>query len=162
MDELNLPKKRKIEVDAPLYARVLAFIIDLLILNSFILFPFQSVLVSMLPQENISQFLADHPVIVDQLYYILFLMAIIILLYFSLMEYKLGQTLGDMIFKIIVVSQDKKKQLTFLQCVLSNLYVFPFFPFFMLWVMDPIRLYIKKETFSNHFSKRKVVQYQEV
>ena len=44
--------------------------------------------------------------------------ALIIILYFSVFEYKLHQTIGKMLFRIEVVSA---KKLTFTQCLLRNL-----------------------------------------
>ncbi len=113
---MNLGIKRKtIIIAAPVSRRIIAFLIDMLIV-SFILWPFGRVLnklsnfynvplgfnmyTSIMPDGFISKFLL-----------ISIFMAIITVIYFTILESKFNQSLGKNIMRIIVVKDEKNLRL---------------------------------------------------
>jgi len=85
-------------------------------------------------------------------------MAILSLAYFSFFEYKLGQTPGMMLLKLKVISTESKKKLGFWKIVLRNIYVFPYFPFSILWVVEPLMIIFKRERILELMTKTKTVE----
>ena len=163
--DLKLPKSRTITTDASILKRIAAFLTDLLILDLIIAFPFQKLLEKMIPSASASEIyrqISTNPALANQVYFIITLVGLMFIAYFAILEYKLGQTVGKMIFNIHVVSTKEKEDLKFWQCLFSNLIFIPLFPFIILWAVDPIYLFITKQTFSNSLTKTKVVEVHEI
>ena len=155
-----MPKKT-IEEMPSILKRILAFVIDLLIVNLVLLYPFKGVLESLMPKRGFIEsfeYVTTHPEVAAGLELVTFMATIIIVLYFVISEYKLGQTLGKMLMGMRVVSLTKK--LGFWQCVLRAFFVIPFFPFYILWLLDPVfALFNKKQQrFMEWVSKTRTVQ----
>ena len=109
----------KRNLPAPLWKRVFAYIIDLLIISIVTSLPLRSVYA----QSEISSF-KDFALIIQQeptgkLILIQLTIGILGILYWAILEYKLSQSLGKMIMKIKVTST--KGKLTFKKCLLRNL-----------------------------------------
>ncbi len=141
---VDLPGMRTVESGAQLWKRIVAFFIDILVLDIIIIAPFRKYF--SMPAGGIAEsveFLANNPEVTQTLKIILFLSTILALLYFSILESRIGQTLGKYIFKIYVRSEDKK-QLSFWKVLLSNITLIPFFPFIILWIVDPIHMFFSK------------------
>jgi len=100
---------------APIWKRFLAYLIDLIIVDLVVTLPFRSYLDKFssnfdflfMPMEN-------------KLYFISLFVVFALVLYFSILEFKTGQTLGKMIFNIYTVSL-LKKPMTFSQALLRNI-----------------------------------------
>lgn len=114
-------KKGESKLDyAPFWKRVLAYIIDSTILGLIILLPLKS--------SSSSKFRAIYDAMDLQAEFsfkvviIGFISALIVILYFALLEYNLQQTIGKIILRIKVIS--KTKTLTFWQCFVRNLMKF--------------------------------------
>jgi len=131
---LTLPGKSS-HKNASLLKRGLALIIDLFVINLIIFGPFRDLLISFFETQNIMDFQA---VIPDDIYLSMFFITIMVLLYFSLLQYYVQQTIGMMVMKIYVVPD-----LTFITSIIRNLFIIPFFPFSLLWLIEPLYIYFK-------------------
>ena len=117
---------------ASMLKRSLALIIDILVINFTIAKPFQEILVSYMSNATFFQ------TIPDNIYLIIFQISVLSLLYFSLFQYYFQQTIGMMVLQIYVMPKA-----SFIKCLIRNLFVLPFFPFSILWVLEPIYLNFK-------------------
>ncbi|MBN1503381.1 RDD family protein [Candidatus Woesearchaeota archaeon] len=165
MDKLELPKKRKIVADASPIKRILAFIIDLFIIEFVIGSPFSGAISGIMPNStNLSEYrsMAANPSLSDRFYWLFLAMFFLIFLYFVVFEAKLHQTPGKMIMKLYVRGIQKKNTLSIWQICLRNLIFLPIFPFILLWVVDPIFLLVKKQRFSDILAKTKVIEVYSV
>ena len=149
------------EGSASIIRRFIAFIIDLLLLNFVIIAPFGRVITKSVPKDftKIREYMIAQPEISSKLFYMLVVIAIIMLLYFALCEYKLGQTLGKIIMKLHVKSDTKT--LLFWQCVVRSLFMIPIFPLFLLIFIDPLVMIFTKNNkrLSEILSKTKTIQH---
>ena len=162
MVDLKLPKKRSMLSKASPWKRIFSFIIDILIINIFIIGPFTAVLQTSLPtstdfMENYN-FLYSNPEIINSLYMVFVVIFILIFVYFVLFEYKLRQTPGKMVFNLYLTPMKKKEEVKILQIILRNLAVFPIFPFLLLWIIDPLYLIFTGRRLSDVFSKTVYVE----
>ncbi len=159
---LNLPKQRIFTGPAPIWKRIAAFIVDLLIIEFILAFPFQSILKKMIPTDlsyrEAYQFFTNNPSSSSILTIIMVMISILALFYFVVLEYTLGQTVGKIFMNIKVIGE--KKRLTLLQCIGRSLFLLPVFPFFLLWFVDPIFLFFNKkgQRLSEFLTKTKIVQ----
>ncbi|MBW2989789.1 RDD family protein [Candidatus Woesearchaeota archaeon] len=159
---LKLPKERTFTGPAMVWKRVLSFIADLLIINLIIFFPFKSVIQRSIPEfssySEAYNFLISNPAYTRNLTFLSIIMSALALLYFALMEYKLHQTVGKMLFHINVASDAKKA--AFWQFIVRSLFIIPLFPFFILWVIDPLFMFFTKtnQRLSEIISKTKTLE----
>jgi uncharacterized RDD family membrane protein YckC len=79
-------------------------------------------------------------------------------LYFVILENKLRQSIGKMIFNLYVEGQDK--DIKYWQLFARSMFLIPIFPFVLLWIIDPIVMLFTKENqrLSEILSKTKVVE----
>ena len=75
-----------------------------------------------------------------------------------IMEKKLNQTPGKMLFNLYVNSQTK--DLKYWQLFIRSIFLIPLFPFVLLWLIDPLVMFFTKENqrLSEILSKTKVVE----
>ncbi|MDP2908202.1 MAG: RDD family protein [Nanoarchaeota archaeon] len=111
---------------APIWKRALAYVIDVFVVNLIIVMPFQKVL------EDLGKGLVnkgffetyklllqtDLRVLLPKLFMIFTVVSFLSVLYWAILEYKIGQSVGKILFNIYVKSQAEK--LTFWQCFLRN------------------------------------------
>ena len=155
--------KKTFLAQASVLKRIGAFIVDLLIINIIILFPFRGVFESILPAAKFSEafdFLRspESSMILES---IMIAVGILTMLYFMLLEKKIAQTPGKMLFSLFVKSQGK--DLKNWQLFVRSMFLIPLFPFVLLWLIDPIVMLFTKENqrLSEILSRTKVVeQYQ--
>lgn len=83
----------------------------------------------------------------------MFLMGTIVFLYFTILEYYIGQTIGKKILGLYVSGNRTIKS-----CMIRNLFAFPIFPFRIFWILDPLFIIIKKERLLERWSKTNTVQ----
>jgi uncharacterized RDD family membrane protein YckC len=139
--EMAIPTSQRLMIGpaSPL-KRIIAFCIDILLINFIVLTPFNGILAKLIPSKDIFQ-IANQTVTINLLITSLFI-GIIMLLYFVLFEYTTNQTPGKMFFGLFVVStriKNKKIQkLSLGQTIFRNLQVIPVFPFILLLLIDPI------------------------
>lgn len=125
---------------ASIFKRVLAFITDIIIISFVIATPFRILIINLIPSNinflELQSYLKSNLILTNQINFLFILIGIISVFYFSYFEYKIQQTPGKMLFKIYTISEDKNSN--FLQYLLSNITFIPAFPFYLLWVIDPI------------------------
>ncbi len=157
---LKLPKKKTFKGPALIWKRALAFFIDFFILNFIVLFPFKGLFEEIVPaslsfKETLDFFSNQLSSLVVT---ISIFAAISMILYFTILEGKTGQSIGKIFTNIYVVSETK--ELTFWQLLVRNLFLIPFFPFILLWILDPAFMLFTKDNkrLSEILSKTKVVE----
>ena len=157
---LNLPKEREFVGPASLWRRAIAFVIDLLIIEFIIAFPFRSILSGGIPVGSVREtysYLQSHPGIGFRMNMVMIVIGLLALLYFAILEIKIQQTIGKMFMNIYVKSMTKR--LTFWQCLVRNMFFILIFPFILLWIIDPIFMIFTKDNrrLSEILSKTMVV-----
>ena len=118
---------------APFWRRMLAFIFDLLVINLVVAWPFQSAL-----QQYALNSFSLQSVIPQRAYFIVFLIFILALLYFTFLEYYIGQTPGQMLLNIKSIENNGRMALW--KAFIRNIFILPFFPFYILWIVEPLHL----------------------
>lgn len=111
-------------VNSPLWKRILAFILDVLILDLVIISPFQKFFKGIVP-ENVSfkglfSYFMEGTFDLSKLLIAALFIMLITLFYWALLEWKLGQSVGKLVLNIFVRST-KKEKLTLGQCFVRNL-----------------------------------------
>ncbi len=137
----KIPGHRVVALPAPWGRRILAFLIDLIILNIFVTGAFQKVIRKLLPAEasyaGIQAAIEAQPSLATAVFFIAFLSGIFAILYFALLESQLGYSVGKLFMQIRVVAL-QNEELTLWKCVIRSLLMIPAFPFIILWVVDPL------------------------
>lgn len=119
------------EINVGFWRRTLSFIVDLMIINMVIFYPFRDIFTKHpIGWESLSE-----AIISSEMYLAIFLMSVLALMYFAFFEYYLSQTPGQMMLRIKVV-----QDVGFWKAVIRNCYILPFFPFYALWIVEPIYL----------------------
>lgn len=162
---MNLGIKRKIIImEAPIWKRVLAFLIDYIIINSFILFPFNNIMKKLLNTNDITQILSmisNNNINTSAIIYISLFMSIMALLYFTILESKLNQTIGKIIMKIYIINikNPKEKRISFFQAIIRGLGVFLIFTLPLITLLDAVYVYFNKDKqrFLERISKTKTI-----
>ncbi len=161
MKRLNLPKERTFTGPASLWKRAFAFVTDLLIINLIILFPFRKLFLKIIPEKatfsETYNFLQNSG-FSGAITALTLVAAFLSLLYFYMLEKRLQQTIGKMLFKIYVVSDSK--ELKGWQLLVRSMFLVPIFPFVLLWVVDPAFLLFTKsnQRLSEILSKTRVIE----
>lgn len=161
MTQLHLPKQRYILCPAPIWKRALAFLIDLAIINVVIFSPFQRVLVALVPSASdfsaLQATLSADQGLMNLLISIFSIVGILAMLYFVILEYVLGMTLGMRIMRIHVSAE---KPIGFWRCIARNLFFIPLFPFPLLWIIDPLHLLFSHDNarFLERLTKTRTVE----
>jgi len=160
MDYMNLLGKKS-ETDASIWKRLLAFLIDLAVLEFIVFFPFNRLLRSAMPKnmgikESYNFFLHSGPG--SMMATLSIIISFIALLYFVLLEYKIGQTIGKIMLNLYVVGEEK--EIKAWQAIVRSMFLIPLFPFMALWIIDPVYLAFigKNKRLSEVLSKTKVVE----
>ena len=162
MPRLNLPKEKTFIGPALVWKRIAAFAIDILIINLVIFFPFRSLFEGIVPKEysfsEAYRLLSSSTHFTSYLSSVAFVMSILTIMYFSMLEKKMGQTIGKMLMKIHIVSETGS--LKTLQVFARNLVFIPIFPFILLWIIDPLFMFFTKtnQRLTEILSKTKVVE----
>ena len=162
MKQLNLPKERIFIGPALIWKRIAAFIIDIVILNLIVLFPFRSLFQNIIPKDY--SFSEAYKLLSSSTNYagfissVSFVISILVILYFLMLERKMGQTIGKMLMKIYVVSDTNN--LKAWQLLTRNLVFIPIFPFVLLWVVDPVFMFFTKtsQRLTEILSRTRVVE----
>jgi len=159
MKHLNLPGEKTFAGPALVWKRAAAFLIDMMILNLIVLFPFRKLFQGMLPKDY--SFSEAYKVLSSANYanigWISFLMSVLVILYFFLLEGKMSQTIGKRLLNIYVVSD--ADSLKAWQLLSRNIAFIPVFPFVLLWIVDPLFMLFTKtnQRLSEILSKTRVV-----
>lgn len=117
-----MPKKNVIvkdETPAPFLRRLFAYLVDASIISLIILLPL-SPKITLTEDLQMTELLVTAELFSAKTILFGFLAALLTILYWALLEYKLRQSIGKMIMRIHVKSTDTKR-LTFGQCFLRNI-----------------------------------------
>ncbi len=153
---MYLMKVQKIGVlKAGRLKRLLAFIIDLFVLEFIVLLPFGSLLRRIFPDKFGFGVIVEG-VVAKKFALILIVIGIVALLYFALFEYKLRQSIGKMALNIYVISEYKELRLW--QAIVRNILFVPIFPFNILPIIDAIFFLFKNRRFSEIITKTDTVE----
>ncbi len=162
MDGISLKRGKTFLAQASVLKRLLAFLIDIFIINFIILFPFKGIINNIIPDtasfSETVDFLSRNSEYNTYITVIMLLIAFLTILYFMLLEKNLNQSVGKMLFKLYVKSQTK--DLKHWQLFVRSMFLIPLFPFVLLWIIDPIVMLFTKENqrLSEILSKTKVVE----
>ena len=162
MKRLNLPKEKTFVGPALVWKRIAAFFIDMMIMNLVVLLPFRSLFQDIIPKDysfsEAYKFLSSSTDYTSFISSVSFMMSVLIILYFFMLEKKMGQTIGKMLMNIYVASDNKA--LKAWQLLVRNFVFIPIFPFVLLWVIDPLFMFFTKtnQRLSEILSKTRVVE----
>jgi len=147
---------------ASISRRILAFLVDIVILNFIILFPFNSLISRILPIDlsysELSVYMQSNSSVLLLLTITFAVIGLIIMFYFSYFEYKIKQTPGKMIFGLYIVAE---KDISFLNYFLSNLVFLFITPYIIiLWIVEFVYMIMspKNQTLLQKLNKIMVVQ----
>ncbi len=104
---------------APLYKRIIAYLIDLAIVNLIIVSPFKSLMASLIPTNFSELYTALTLMFSAKVMLIIFISGIFAILYWAVLEFKIQQTLGSLIMGISVMPLTKRYN--FSQALLRNI-----------------------------------------
>ena len=158
----NIGKGKTFLAQASVLKRLIAFLIDLFIINLIILFPFRRVFEKILPDSGsfskTVDFLSNNSAYSTSITVIILTIAFLSILYFMIFEKRLQQSPGKMLFNLYVKSQTK--DLKYWQLFVRSMFLIPLFPFVLLWFIDPIVMFFNKDgqRLSEILSKTKVVE----
>jgi len=141
------------EVPAPIFKRLFAFVIDILIIDLVLLWPMNNVLSKIFSGKISSNSIAE---IISSQFYLIFCVTVIFILYFTLFEYKLGQTVGKMLVNLYSVSMEGN--MNSWQAIGRNLFLIPMVPFVFLWVADPLFIIWRNQSLSEFLTKTKTIE----
>ncbi len=135
--------KKDFLAPASLTRRTLAYLVDSLILNFILLSPILKEIKNIVG-ENISfgasyEFFVNNPQKVSVVLVLGLVLVILTILYYSILEFKLRQTIGKMLFDIKVIS--KKANFKYSQTLIRNLSK----PISILFIFDVLYLILKKQ-----------------
>ena len=162
MKRLNLPKEKTFIGPALIWKRIAAFFIDVIVINLVVLFPFRKLFQSISPKDysfsEAYKILSTGTNYSSFITHISFVMSILIILYFLMLEKKMGQTIGKMLMRIYVVSDNNN--LKAWQLLTRNLAFIPIFPFVLLWIIDPLFMFFTKtnQRLTEILSRTRVVE----
>ncbi len=133
--------KKVVVAPASVLRRILAFVIDIIIIDFVIFAPFSALIEKLIPKSDLGLLTAalqSNTEAANLLFFIITLLSLFTLFYFALLEYKLGATIGKRIFGLQVVAL--KGDIKFWQVIVRTLFIFPMFPFVLFWLIDPLYL----------------------
>lgn len=161
MKRLNLPQEKTFVGPALIWKRSIAFFIDILIINLIVLFPFGSLFEELIPKGHS---FSEAYMVLSNISYKGFIssasiaISMLIVLYFFMLERKMGQTIGKRLMNIYVVSDNDS--LKAWQLLVRNIMFIPIFPLILLWILDPLSMFFTKtsQRLSEILSRTKVVE----
>lgn len=136
---------------AQIWKRIVAFLIDMLLINVFVIMSFSPYILKAINPNTYE---------INPGFGGLFLaIGLLILAYFSILEYLIAQTPGKILMNLYVISLDGKL-LTMKQTILRSLFLVPIFPFYYLITMDPIFMLFNKnfQRLTEFFGKTIIIQ----
>lgn len=140
--------------------RTIAFLFDIALLSFTIVAPLSTFLEKILPQTT--DFMASYNALANNaaastgITVLLYFIFILILLYFTLCEYFVGQTAGKRWMNLKVTDLAGNRP-TFFQALTRNLVFLPMFPFMLFWVIDPLYLLFSGQRLSEQLSRTKTI-----
>jgi uncharacterized RDD family membrane protein YckC len=150
----------KVPADQPsVVKRFLAFLLDFSLLSVIVFTPVSAVLEKLSPTTDI---IATYAVFTSNeatsaiITIVMVFAFTLVMLYFVLLEYLLGQTAG-MLFIGLKVQGNEGNLPTFWQCIIRNCVFLPLFPFIVFWIIDPLYVVFTKQRLSEQLSRTRTV-----
>lgn len=141
--------------------RMLAFFVDMALLSVTIFAPMSLFAEQFIPTADYKtayQYFLSNAAAANVLTIVFFFMFVLAILYFTLLEYLIGQTAGKRLLLLKVVDISGKHP-AFWQCIVRNLVLLPVFPFVIFWVVDPLYLLFTKQRLTEQLSRTRTVNY---
>jgi uncharacterized RDD family membrane protein YckC len=163
---IALFRTKTITAPASLLKRFAAYIIDFLIINFVIIYPFRNVISKIMPKDmgfaGLQEYLLTNQEARSAMVTISAVIGVFTLFYFTYFEYKSQQTPGKMLMKNYIVPVAGR--LTFWNYLLSNLVFIPVFPFFFFLIADFIYMIFSKtnQRFTEKLANISVMEKYEV
>lgn len=140
--------------------RTLAFLLDMMLLFITVFAPVSTLLEDFVPKTtNIVtayQALLQHQTNSSVITVVMLFVFLLVVLYFTLCEYFLGQTAGKRLLDLRAENLEGNTP-TFWQCLVRNLVFLPIFPFMLFWIIDPLYLVFTKQRLSEQLSRTRTV-----
>ncbi|MBI2671186.1 RDD family protein [Candidatus Woesearchaeota archaeon] len=137
---------------ASIFKRGFAYIIDVLIIDLIIVLPFNKTIKNLQGTDTFNfyynfQYLLDNPEKTAQLAFIGIIVAVLSIAYWTILEFRLRQSIGKILMNIKVMS--KKKGFSITQCLVRNISK----AITLLFLFDVIYLLINKDKNQRYFEK---------
>ena len=153
-------KLQQLAEQPSMWRRTIAFLFDMALLSFTVIAPMSTFLEKILPQTTDFRAsynaLANNATLSTGISVLLYFTFILILLYFTLCEYFVGQTAGKRWMNLKVTDLAGNKP-SFFHALMRNLFFLPMFPFMLFWVIDPLYLAFRGYRLSEQLSKTKTV-----
>lgn len=172
---LNLPQPHYFAAPASLVRRFFAFVLDLFVVQFFLLGPFQGVFGRFFPPEVLQKFdfqalrsmLESNPQLSSTVFFLSLGAGAVALLYFSLLQFFMHKTIGMHLLGIDLMvggSTKTDSSLSFWQCFVRNLFVIPVFPFILFWIIDPLFMFFNQhhQRLLEKWSRTRMIQMMEL
>lgn len=164
-----LHMNKRTNSDVGVWKRLLAFLIDLMVINLVIIYPFRSIFIKYFSGLTLTQSLNSNNITIpSDAYFAMLIISVLALLYFTFFDYYLGQTPGKMLLKIKTISLAETSKSTsgingisMSKALLRNCFILPFFPFYVFWFIEPIYLAFYKETLLEKITDTRTVHESE-
>ena len=159
MNSIKSGKGKTFFANASVLKRIAAFVIDILIINLIVLFPFIRIMEKMLPEINsfsdLMEFLSVNAELSKSITILLFIFTLFHIFYFVIFEKKLSQSIGKMLFNLYVKSQTN--DLKYWQLFVRSFFFL--LPNFLKVIDFAVMLFTKEnQRLSEILSKTKVVE----
>ena len=146
---------------AGFWKRSLAFIFDLLVINIIIFWPFQKLFSKYFTGISKENLMMSESLIPGKIYFAIMIIFILIWLYFTFFDYYLGQTIGQMMLNIKVISLTDN--MLFWKALIRNAFVLPILPVFyipILWIVETLYMIFYKERFLEKITATRTIILQ--
>lgn len=144
------------------WKRTLAFLLDISLLSITVLAPVSTLLEDFVPKTSdiATAYYAlvqnqSHSTVVTV---VMLFVSLLVVLYFTLCEYFLGQTAGKRLLDLKVETMEGNPP-AFWSCLVRNILFLPLFPFILFWIIDPLYLLFSKQRLSEQLSRTRTVNY---
>lgn len=154
LQHLLRPRSERVVQDAGFLRRAFAFAVDILMIDLFITVPFAPVFARLVHQVE-TQGMFSLTYTSSELGAIIALF-LVVYAYFVVFEYTLGQTIGQMLLSISVRSD------RLWRFMVRNAFLLPFFPFVLLWIIEPIMILASKRGVMERLSQTRTLYQQHI
>jgi uncharacterized RDD family membrane protein YckC len=144
------PRMTTIVQDAGFWRRTGAFLIDILILDILVTAPFTALFEQMLRRIDTAGITAV--VYTNKELAAIALVFLIAYIYFTLFEYLLSQTPGMML-----LGTRAQGMTGIARMLIRNSFLLPFFPFILLWLIEPFAIIIWRRSVLEHLSGTRTI-----
>lgn len=149
------PRMAKVSQDAGLLRRLGSLLIDLLLLDLLITAPFTPLFSRIVGEASVSA--AWGAVYTGREMAAVIIIFLLIYVYYVLFEYLLGQTIGMMVMGTRVSGEIGVWRL-----LVRNSFILPFFPFIILWVIEPVSILLRKRSTMEMITETRTLHQRQI